>query len=119
MPYLKLDNNTWVQVKPTQTIEDLIAKMRKDPPSSFAFKADVPKEKCRRRSDAVMDKLYRKFVNEVFRERDFISQRDFNVLITKHFNASPTSYRQKMVKMELITEHNKLVKKKITESITE
>lgn len=59
------------------------------------------------------NKLYTKFVNEVFRERTIISQKDFNVLISKRFNSSTTWYRKRMITLGLIVESHRTIRKSI------
>lgn len=53
---------------------------------------------------------YKKFCREVFKNRDFISQKEFHSLIILKFNGNVTWYRKRMIDLGLITEKNKLIK---------
>jgi hypothetical protein len=54
-------------------------------------------------------KLYKKFCNKVFKERNFINMKDFNQLILEHFNTNSTYYRKRMVVLKLIEIRQKLI----------
>lgn len=54
-------------------------------------------------------KLYKKFCNKVFKERDFINMTDFNQLILEHFNTNSTYYRKRMEALKLIEIRKKLI----------
>lgn len=64
----------------------------------------VPDRVSNRNSD------YKKFCREVFKKRDFISQKEFHTLIILKFNGNVTWYRKRMIDLGLITEKNKLIK---------
>lgn len=53
---------------------------------------------------------YKKFCREVFKSRDFISQKEFHALIIEKFNGNVTWYRKRMIDLGLIIEKNKLIK---------
>ncbi|ANF51728.1 hypothetical protein A0O34_14985 [Chryseobacterium glaciei] len=53
---------------------------------------------------------YKKFCREVFKKRDFISQKEFHSLIILKFNGNVTWYRKRMIELGLISEKNKLIK---------
>ncbi len=53
---------------------------------------------------------YRKFCRGVFKNRDFISQKEFHAHIKSKFNGNVTWYRKRMIALGLITEKNKLIK---------
>lgn len=76
---------------------------------SLAKSSNFLKEKKNRRPTEQL-KCYKKFISEVFAERSFISQREFNQLLKKRFNSSPTWYRRRLIELGLITEENKLIK---------
>lgn len=64
----------------------------------------------RNRRPVDQEKLYKKFVDEVFQDRKFISQIQFHILIRKKFNSSCTFYRRRMLELKLITQENKIIK---------
>lgn len=73
-------------------------------------KSDNYLKEQRNRRPVDQEKLYKKFVDEVFQDRKFISQIQFHTLITKKFNSSYTYYRRRMIELKLITQENKIIK---------
>lgn len=106
MAFKKINSYTWVLADGKTSLQEKEHLINEQSLSkSFNF---LKEEK--RRKPADQDKNYRKFINEVFRERNFISQREFNQLLKSNFNSSPTWYRKRMIDIGLITEKNKLIK---------
>lgn len=64
----------------------------------------------RRRSPELQTELYVQFCDEVFAERRFICQREFNALIMMRFNGNSSYYRRRMIQLNLITEKSTLIK---------
>ena len=67
------------------------------------------KEK-KNRNAAQQLQLYKTFLRMVFEDRDFITTSQFNKLITERFNANSTHYRNAMIKRNLITEKNFIIR---------
>lgn len=109
MAFKKINSYTWIFDDGKTSLQE---KQRLIDEQSVSKSSDFWNERQKKpRRSADQDKLYKKFVNEVFRDRSFISQKDFNRLIREKINRSPTWYRNRMIEMELITEKNKLIKK--------
>ena len=69
----------------------------------------LKEKRCRGPVD--QNKIYKKFINEVFEYRKFISQKEFYQLIRDKLNANTTWYRDRMIKLGYITVHNKLIRR--------
>ncbi|WP_312750509.1 hypothetical protein [Epilithonimonas hominis] len=67
------------------------------------------KDKKRRRPEN-QKSLYEKFCKEIFRNKDFVCQKEFNNQILMKFNNNTTYYRKRMIELGLITEKNNLIK---------
>lgn len=80
--------------------------------SNSLAKSDNYLKDRRNRRPEDQEKLYRKFIAEVFSERSFIGQTDFHTLIIQKFNSSATYYRRRMLELGLITQQNKLIRPK-------
>lgn len=113
--YFKINNYTRILNDGKQTLQE---KQRLINEQSLAKSNNYLKEKKNRRP-IDQKKIYQKFVNEMFLERDFYSLRDFNRLIKTKFNTSTTYYRNRMVDLGLIVVANKLVRKKKNEPNSE
>lgn len=108
MAFLKINSYTRV-LDDGKGSADKYAKILNE--SSLAKSSNFLKEKKNRRPTEQL-KCYKKFICEVFDERTFISQREFNQLLKKRFNSSPTWYRKRLIELGFITEENKLIKLK-------
>ena len=75
-------------------------------------KSDNYLKERRNRRPVEQEKLYRRFIAEVFADRAFISQIQFHELIKKKFNSSATFYRRRMLELGLITQENRIIKPK-------
>lgn len=106
MSFHKINSYTWVindGKKSLQEKERLISE------KSLAKGTNYLKErKYRRPID--QNNNYIKFINKIFQDRSFISQREFHELVKASFNSSPTWYRRRMIELGLITQNNKLIK---------
>lgn len=105
MTFKKINSYTWVLDDGKTSLQE---KQRLIDEQSLSKSSNFLKEKKYRRP-VDQDKIYQKFVNEVFRDRSFISQREFNQLLKLKFNSSPTWYRNRMIEKGLIKEANKLI----------
>lgn len=66
----------------------------------------------KRRSNEDQAKLYKKFVRNVFEEKEVkvMSEKEFNLRISEKFNGNTTFYRKRMIEMGYISEENFVVK---------
>lgn len=106
MKFQKINSYTWVLDDGKKTLQerkDLINK------NSLSKSDNYLKDKKNRRPEDQI-KLYRKFINEVFQDRIFISQNQFHALIRKKFNSSETFYRRRMLELKFIIQENKTIK---------
>ena len=55
-------------------------------------------------------KDYENFCKAIFKERSFISQRQFNLELEMEFNKNTSYYRKRMLKLGLISQKNNLIK---------
>lgn len=102
MSYQKVNSNTWIEKKGNKEVD--LAKYDKSVITDFGQKKSKPKKVVRQDSD------YQDFINEIFKERSFISTRVFNQEIKKKFNSSFSYYKNKMFDLGLITEKNGMIK---------
>lgn len=109
MTFKKINSYTWVLDDGKTSLQE---KQRLINEQSLSKSTNFLKEKKYRRP-ADQEKIYRKFINDVFRERSFISQKEFNDLLKIKFNSSPTWYRKRMIELGFIAENNKLIKPKL------
>lgn len=109
MAFLKINSYTRV-LDDGKGSADKYAKLLNE--SSLAKSTNFFEDKKRRRAPIEQLKCYKKFISEVFSERTFISQREFNQLLKQRFNSSPTWYRKRLIELGFITEENKLIKLK-------
>ena len=106
MSFKKINSYTWVfddGKKSLQEKQQLIDEQSICKSNNF-----LKEKKYRRPKD--QKKVYEKFINEVFADRKFISQKDFHHLILQKFNANTSFYRKRMIDLKLITEKNLLIK---------
>lgn len=106
MKFQKINSYTRVLDDGKKTLQerkDLINK------NSLSKSDNYLKDRRNRRPED-QEKLYKKFIDEVFKERKFISQIQFHILIRKKFNSSATFYRRRMLDLQLITQENKIIK---------
>lgn len=115
MKYFKLNSYTRILNDGKQTLQE---KERLLNEQSLSKSKNYLKEKKNRRP-VDQNKIYAKFVSEMFENRDFIGLKEFNRLIQHRFNNSTSYYRNRMVKLDLIIVANRLVRKKKNESISE
>ncbi|MET3035846.1 hypothetical protein ABXT08_07085 [Chryseobacterium sp. NRRL B-14859] len=115
MKYFKLNSYTRILNDGKQSLQE---KQRLINEQSLSKSNNYLKEKKNRRP-VDQNKIYAKFVNEMFEHRDFISVKEFNRLIKDRFNSSTTYYRNRMIKLGLIIVANRLVRKKKNETISE
>jgi hypothetical protein len=115
MKYFKLNSYTRILNDGKQSLQE---KQRLINEQSLSKSNNYLKERKNRRP-VDQNKIYTKFVNEMFEHRDFIAVKEFNRLIKDRFNTSTTYYRDRMVKLGLIIVANRLVRKKKNESISE
>lgn len=107
MEFIKINSYTRVLAKDKCCVNKYTSILNE---KSLAKSSNFLKEK-KNRNPTDQFKIYTKFINEVFKDRIFISQREFNKLVQASFNSSPTWYRRRMRDLKLITEENKLIKK--------
>ncbi|MGC5744407.1 hypothetical protein [Chryseobacterium sp. NFX27] len=115
MKYFKLNSYTRILNDGKQSLQE---KQRLINEQSLSKSNNYLKEKKNRRP-VDQNKIYTKFVNEMFEHRDFIAVKEFNRLIKDRFNSSTTYYRDRMEKLGLIIVANRLVRKKKNETISE
>ncbi|WP_313091877.1 hypothetical protein [Chryseobacterium flavum] len=115
MKYFKLNSYTRILNDGKHSLQE---KERLVTEQSLSKSKNYLKEKKNRRP-ADQNKIYTKFVNEMFEDRDFIAVKEFNRLIKDRFNSSTTYYRDRMEKIGLIIVANRLVRKKKNEPISE
>lgn len=106
MAFIRINSYTWVLDDGKTSLQE---KQRLINEQSLSKSTNFLKEKKNRRP-VDQGKIYGKFIAEVFKERNFISQKEFNQLLRFKFNSSPTWYRRRMIEIGLITENNKLIK---------
>ncbi len=95
MTFKKINSYTWVLDDGKKSLQE---KQRFINEQSLSKSSNFLKEKKNRRP-VDQEKIYRKFVNEVFKEKHFISQREFNQLLQCKFNSSTTWYRRRTIKI--------------------
>ena len=115
MKYFKLNSYTRILNDGKQSLQE---KQRLIDEQSLSKSNNYLKEKKNRRP-IDQNKIYTKFVNEMFQDRDFIALREFNRMIKDRFNNSTTYYRKRMELLGLIIVANRLVRKKKNETISE
>lgn len=115
MKYFKLNSYTRILNDGKQSLQE---KQRLINEQSLSKSNNYLKDKKNRRP-VDQNKIYTKFVNEMFEHRDFIAVKEFNRLIKDRFNSSTTYYRDRMEKLGLIIVANRLVRKKKNETISE
>lgn len=115
MKYFKLNSYTRILNDGKQSLQE---KQRLINEQSLSKSNNYLKEKKNRRP-IDQNKIYTKFVNEMFEHRDFIAVKEFNRLIKDRFNSSTTYYRDRMEKIGLIIVANRLVRKNKKETISE
>lgn len=93
----KVNSYTWVKT---------------DRPDAWQKKADegTYRELQKAEHKPVVRNDYQNFVFEIFEDRKYISQSDLYKLIKKRFGKNTTYYCRMMLKLELMTERNKLFK---------
>lgn len=62
-----------------------------------------------KRINALQYKKLVKFCKDVFRDRKFITKKQFNLLIQQNLSQMSTRYRRYMQELELIKEHNRVI----------
>lgn len=114
MKFHKINSYTWIEHSEKKTLEEVKELINE---RSLA-KSDGYSEK-KKKVPANQLQNYRKFCTQVFEDRKFISETEFNKLITQHFNQNSTYYRKRMLQMKLITEKNKVIYKNDQKSETQ
>lgn len=104
--YFKLNNYTRILNDGKQSLQE---KQRLINEQSLSKSNNYLKEQKNRRP-VDQNKIYKSFVTEMFRDREFISVKVFNRLIKDRFNSSTTYYRERMVHLGLIIVANRIVR---------
>ncbi|WP_418124287.1 hypothetical protein ACNFU2_06590 [Chryseobacterium sp. PTM-20240506] len=113
--FFKLNSYTRVLNDGKQTLQE---KQRLLNEQSLSKSNNYLKEKKNRRP-VDQNKIYTRFVNEMFEYRDFMVVKEFNRFIKDRFNNSTTYYRDRMEKLGLISVDKRIVRKKKNETISE
>lgn len=111
MAYIKVNNYTRILDDGRQPVQEKIKLIT----TQSICKSPLLINEKKYRRPAAQEAVYRLFVKDVFKNRDFISQKAFNQLILQHFNSSATYYRKRMIELGYITERNKLIKSNLQE----
>jgi len=106
MDFQKINSYTWVLNDGKKSLQE---RQRLIDEQSVSKSSNFLKEKKPRRPDN-QQKLYEKFCKDMFRERSFVCQKEFNNQILMKFNGNMTYYRKRMVELGLITEKNNIIK---------
>lgn len=96
MKYQKINSKTWV-----------LGKYQHTPKPDALLEEPKPEKRTRNANNA---KAYRTFCRSVFENRSFICIKEFNKLISQHFNQNATYYRNRMLALGLIKIEHKIVK---------
>lgn len=113
--YFKINSYTRILNDGKQSLQE---KQRLIDEQSLSKSNNYLKDKKNRRP-VDQNKIYTRFVNEMFEQRSFISVKEFNRMIKDRFNSSTTFYRERMVTLGLIVVANRLVRKKKIETDSE
>ena len=106
MDFQKINSYTWVLNDGKKSFQE---RQRLMDEQSISKSSNFLKEKKRRRPEN-QQKIYEKFCKDMFRERSFICQKEFNNQILMKFNGNTTWYRRRMIELGLITENNRIIK---------
>lgn len=106
MRYIQINKSTKIWVKSEEQAAEL---QRKRDVSLQEVKNPNYLQVKKNRNLQEQNKLYKKFCNKIFREKNFISMTEFNQLILEHFNTNSTYYRKRMETLKFIEIKKKLI----------
>lgn len=106
MAYLRLNSYTRVLDDGKKSVQE---RMDLFNAQSISKSENYLKDEKRRRPEN-QNKLYEKFCRTIFKNREYICQKEFNNHILNKFNGNTTYYRKRMIALGFITEKNNLIK---------
>lgn len=104
----QLNSKTWIVAKSKDNLANYKTKLNSNSLLGVSAKKH---EKLPVRSVRNNEKEYKKFLKEVFSDRAFISEKLLNKKLKERFGDS-TWYRKRMIGLEMISVHNRIVKLK-------
>ena len=103
---VRLNSKTRIMAKSQDNLANYKTKLNSNSLLGVSSKKD---EKLPVRSIRNNEKEYKKFLKEVFSDRAFVSEKILNRKLKERFGAS-TWYRKRMIGLEMISVHNRIVK---------
>ncbi|WP_313360513.1 hypothetical protein [Empedobacter sp.] len=104
----QLNSKTWIVTKSKENLANYQTKLNSDSLLGVGSKKSERRPIARLRN---REKEYKQFLKETFDNRKFISEKLLNKKLKERFGAS-TWYRKRMIGLELISVHNRIVKLK-------